>query len=136
MTKCFVLVLTLEYRNLSVLAWKSRDQGNMAAGQFSITDAVNGGDEKTKLSSIPPQRSNALSQKISSVLSASYLDTEIKEAVRNLDAKNTQNSPGVRRRLRLDVQKEMIDCNRGIILEFGQVAKVCPFTNICGNASS
>lgn len=98
-------------------------------------DAVNGGDEKFKSSSIPPQRSNALSQKISSVLSASYLDTEIREALRNLDAKNTQNSPGIRRRLRLDVQKEMIDCNRGIISEFGQVAKVCPFTNICQDAS-
>lgn len=96
----------------------------MAAGQ-SIIDVVNGGDEKTKLSSIPPQRSNALSQKISSVLSASYLDLEIKEALRHLDAKNIQNSSGVRRRLRLDVQKEMIDCNRGIISEFGQVAKVC-----------
>lgn len=102
----------------------------MAAGQLGIIDVVNGGDEKSKSSSIPPQRSNALSQKISNVLSASYLDTEIKEALQNLDAKNTQNSPEVRRKLRLDVQKEMIDCNRGIISEFGQVAKVCPSDNI------
>lgn len=103
----------------------------MAAGHFNVIDAVNGGGETTKSSSVPPPRSNALSQKISSVLSASYLDTEIKDALRNLDAKNTQNSPELRRRLRLDVQKEMIDCNRGIILEFGQVAKVCPLINIC-----
>lgn len=103
----------------------------MAPGQFNIIDDVNGEDEKTRAPSLPPQRSNALSQKISSVLSASYVDTEIKQALRNLDAKNTQNSPGVRRRLRLDVQKEMIDCNGGIISEFGHVAKVCPFTNIC-----
>lgn len=104
-------------------------KGHMAAGQLSIADVVNGGDDKSKSSSIPAQRSNALSQRISSVLSTSYLDTEIKEAIRNLDAKNTQNSPAVRRRLRLDVQKEMIDCDRGIISEFGQVAKVCSFTN-------
>ena len=103
----------------------------MAAGQLSINDAVHRGSERIKSPSIPPQRSNALSQKIASVLSASYLDTDIKEALRNLDAKDTKNSSEVRRRLRLDVQKEMIDCNHGIISEFGQVAKVCPMTNVC-----
>lgn len=103
----------------------------MADGQLNITNAVSGEDEKSKPNSVPPQRSNALSQRISSVLSASYVDTEIREALRNLDAKNTQNSPGARRKLRLDVQKEMIDCNAGIISEFGHVAKVCPFTKFC-----
>lgn len=102
----------------------------MADGQFKITNGVNSRDERIRAPIVPSQRSNPLSQKISSILSASYVDTEIREALRNLDAKNIQNSPETRRRLRYDFQKEMIDCDGGIISEFGQVAKVCPCDNV------
>ena len=96
----------------------------MAEGQFNSTHDVDGRDRKNRATNIPPQRLNPLSQKISNVLSASYVDTEIREALRNLDAKNLQNTPETRRKLRLDVQKDMIDCDGGIISDFGHVAKV------------
>jgi hypothetical protein len=103
----------------------------MAETQLNISEILGDDDEKIRVISIPPNRSNALSQKISGVLSASYVDTEIREALRNLDSKNAQNSPGTRRRLRIDVQKEIIDCNGGIIIEFGHVAEVIVAANIC-----
>ena len=72
-----------------------------------------------------PQRSIALSNKLSSVLSASYADAEIRDGLRNLDQRGIQNTPEVRRNLRLDLQKEVIDRNGEIIKDFGQVAEVC-----------
>lgn len=70
------------------------------------------------------QRINALSSKISSVLSTSYTDTEIREAFATLDERNVQNTPEVRRRLRTDAQKDVLDCNGGIVRDFGRVAEV------------
>lgn len=80
-------------------------------------------DEKSPLYA-SPQRSTALTNKLSSVLSASYADSEIRDALRVLDEKKIQNNPETRRRLRLDVQKDVIDCNGKIIKEFGHVAEV------------
>ncbi|KAL8735571.1 MAG: hypothetical protein Q9166_000740 [cf. Caloplaca sp. 2 TL-2023] len=68
-------------------------------------------------------RSNALSKKLTGILSIPYTDSEIKDALRLLDMQNVQNSPDLRRRLHLDLQKEVIDCNSSIIKEFGQVAE-------------
>jgi len=73
----------------------------------------------------PSSRSNALSSKLTSILSASYADLDIRDALEALDARHVNNTADTRRNLRLDVQKEMIDCNAGIIQDFGQVAKVC-----------
>ena len=72
------------------------------------------------------QRSHVLSGKISDILSASYADAGIKHALQTLDATGTHNTPEFRRRLRLDVQKEVIDCNAEIIDQFGTVAEVRP----------
>lgn len=93
----------------------------MAGG---ISDILDGCDDKHVLPSLP-QRSNALTNKLSNVLSASYADPEIREALRMLDARNVQNSSTTRRRLRLDVQKEVLECNGRIVKEFGHVAEVC-----------
>ena len=71
------------------------------------------------------QRSKVLSGKITNVLSVSYADTEIRDALRALESTNVYNSPDVRRRLHLEVQKEVIDCNGEIIDQFGTVAEVC-----------
>jgi len=73
--------------------------------------------------------SNALSSRITSVLSASYADLEIRDALETLDARGVQNSAETRRQLRLDVQKEVIQCNGEIIQDFGQVAEVRWNTN-------
>ncbi|KAI9758552.1 MAG: hypothetical protein M4579_003044 [Chaenotheca gracillima] len=70
----------------------------------------------------PGIRANALSNKLTSVLSASYADLDIRDALEYLDDRKVENTQETRRRLRLDVQKEVIACNGEIIQEFGQVA--------------
>lgn len=67
---------------------------------------------------------NALSSRITSVLSASYADLEIRDALETLDARGIQNTAETRRQIRLDVQKEVIQCNGEIIKDFGEVAEV------------
>lgn len=68
--------------------------------------------------------SNALSSRITSVLSASYADQEIRHALETLDSRSMRNTAETRRQIRLDVQKEVIQCNGEIINDFGQVAEV------------
>lgn len=68
---------------------------------------------------------NALSTRITSVLSASYADLEIRDALETLDARGVRNTAETRRQLRLDVQKEVIQCNGEIVRDFGEVAEVC-----------
>ncbi|MCJ1391969.1 Golgi transport complex subunit 6 [Xylographa bjoerkii] len=71
----------------------------------------------------PPQRSNALATKLSTILSTSFADADIREALRTLDERGTQNTPEFRRRLRLDAQREVIERNGDIIKDFGHVAE-------------
>lgn len=86
-------------------------------------------DEKLAASAAP-QRSTALASKITSVLSASYTDSDIRDALRTLDERNIKNTAETRRRLRLDAQKEVIERNNDVIQDFGLVAEVglvlCP----------
>jgi hypothetical protein len=70
-------------------------------------------------------RSNPLATKVTSVLSASYADSDIRDALTLLDKRGLQNNPETRRQLRLDAQKEVIESNGDIIKEFGHVAEVC-----------
>jgi len=70
------------------------------------------------------QRSNPLSTKVTSVLSASYADSDIRDALSLLDKKSLDNSAETRRQLRLDVQRDVIESNGNIIREFGHVAEV------------
>lgn len=72
----------------------------------------------------PTPRSSALSSRITSVLSTSYADLEIRDALETLDSRGIQNTQETRRQLRLDVQKEVIQCNGEIVKDFGQVAEV------------
>ncbi len=79
-------------------------------------------------------RSNPLAAKVTSVLSASYADSDIGDALSLLDSRGLENSPETRRQLRLDIQKEVIESNGDIIREFGHVAEVCsnktPYTSV------
>ncbi|KFZ10000.1 hypothetical protein V501_05386 [Pseudogymnoascus sp. VKM F-4519 (FW-2642)] len=70
-----------------------------------------------------PIRSNALSSKVNSVLSASYADLEIRDALQLLDERGVENTVETRRQLRLDIQKDVIDSNGLVIKEFGHVAE-------------
>jgi hypothetical protein len=74
----------------------------------------------------PPlqQRSNALSNRLTSVLSVSYADSDIRDALETLSLRGVHNTAEVRRQLRLDVQKEVVDCNAEIVRDFGNVAEV------------
>jgi hypothetical protein len=74
----------------------------------------------------PPlsQRSTALSNRLSSVLSASYADSDIRDALETLSVRGIHNTPETRRQLRLDVQKEVVDSNAEIVKDFGNVAEV------------
>ncbi|KAL4944821.1 hypothetical protein BDV06DRAFT_209932 [Aspergillus oleicola] len=73
----------------------------------------------------PPlqQRSNALSNRLTSVLSVSYADSDIRDALETLSLRGVHNTAEVRRQLRLDVQKEVVDCNAEIVRDFGNVAE-------------
>lgn len=79
-------------------------------------------------SSFSTSRSN-LSSKVTSVLSASYADLEIKDALDLLDERRVESNAETRRQLRLDIQKDVIDSNGDIIREFGLVAEVGPFAS-------
>ncbi|KAK5114515.1 hypothetical protein LTR62_002450 [Meristemomyces frigidus] len=68
-------------------------------------------------------RNNALQNRVTSVLSASYADLEIRDALTSLDTRGLQNIPATRRNLRLDVQEELIQCNGEIVQDFGMVAR-------------
>lgn len=81
-----------------------------------------GGDSTTPPAGAQP-RSNPLATKVTSVLSASYADSDIRDALNLLDIRGIQNSSETRRQIRLDVQKEVIESNGDIIREFGHVAE-------------
>ncbi|CAG8951640.1 hypothetical protein HYFRA_00005440 [Hymenoscyphus fraxineus] len=77
----------------------------------------------TSPSSSQALRSNPLSTKVTSVLSASYADSDIRDALDLLDKRGVENNAETRRQLRSDVQKEVIQSNGDIIREFGHVAE-------------
>ena len=97
----------------------------MAATQIYFNDLSENLDDRLAVSSTP-QKPNALSNKLSSVLSASYADSEIRDALRSLDEKGIRNNAETRRKLRLDAQKEVIERDGAIVQEFGHVAEVRP----------
>ncbi|KAJ5976175.1 hypothetical protein N7481_009882 [Penicillium waksmanii] len=73
----------------------------------------------------PPtsQRSTALSNRLTSVLSASYADSDIRDSLETLSLRGIHNTAGTRRQIRLDVQKEVVDSNAEIVRDFGKVAE-------------
>lgn len=97
----------------------------MADSYFGSTSGTNGSTSilsPTTPSTGAAARSNALQNRITSVLSASYADLEIRDTLSMLDERDLQNNAETRRNLRLDVQEELIQCNGEIVQDFGQVA--------------
>jgi conserved oligomeric Golgi complex subunit 6 len=76
-----------------------------------------------------PRGITPLTSKVTSVLSTTHSDTEFRDALALLDERGIQNDAETRRRVRLDLQKEVIDSNGEVIAEFGRVAEVG--SNIC-----
>lgn len=93
----------------------------LARKQSGLSDGI---ESPTSPTSAQP-RSNPLATKVTSVLSASYADSDIRDALSLLDVRGIQNNSETRRQIRLDVQKEVIESNGDIIREFGHVAEVC-----------
>ncbi len=60
---------------------------------------------------------------MNSVLSASYADIEIKDALHLMDERGVKNTAATRRKLRGDVQRDVIECNGDVIKEFGGVSE-------------
>ncbi|KAI3393525.1 hypothetical protein diail_4161 [Diaporthe ilicicola] len=65
---------------------------------------------------------NPFSSKITTVLATSYADSEFRGALSLTDDRGITNSAATRRQVRLQLQKEVIDSNGNIIVEFGRVA--------------
>jgi hypothetical protein len=86
--------------------------------------SLNNGVESSSSPGALASRSNPLSAKVTSVLSASYADPDLRDALDLLDKRDVENNAETRRQLRLDVQKEVIESNGDIIKEFGHVAEV------------
>lgn len=84
---------------------------------FNATSPIGGGANAAP-------RSTALSNRLTSVLSASYADSDIRDALATLDQRGVKNTAEKRRQLRLDIQKEVLDCNGEIVADFGKVAEV------------
>ena len=85
----------------------------MATSYFTeriASPSVDGGNSilspTTPSSAVP--KSNALQNRVTSVLSASYADLEIRDALSMLDERGLQNTAETRRNLRLEVQQELI----------------------------
>ena len=78
-------------------------------------------------------RSTVLSSKLTSALSRSYADPELRDSLSILDAKGVVNDASTRRRLRLDAQKELIECDGTIVQDFGVVAEVSLIPTDVGN---
>lgn len=81
-------------------------------------------DHDSQTSSVG-QKSNILAAKVTSILSASYANSEIGDVLQIIDTPNTRFAPSDRRHLRIEVNKDIIDCNATIIDDFGHVAEVC-----------
>ena len=69
-------------------------------------------------------RNNALSNKLTGVLSWSHADPEIRDTLSILDARGAVNDARTRRGLRLEAQREIIECNGEIVQDFGLVSEV------------
>lgn len=88
--------------------------------------ASNGANTPTPSSPLSPptQRPTALTNRLTTVLSASYADSDIRDSLETLSLRGIHNTAETRRQLRLDVQKEVVDCNAEIVKDFGKVAEV------------
>jgi len=67
-------------------------------------------------------RGNAVQNRISSILSTSYSDLEIKNALQTLDSQKITSND--RKDLRLDLDQELVKGNGDVVKDFSQVAQV------------
>ena len=68
--------------------------------------------------------SAATQQRLAAVLSASYIDSDIRDALAVLDSHFVENTAESRRQLRIDVRGDVIRSNAQIVRDFAHVAEV------------
>ncbi|RMZ75604.1 hypothetical protein DV737_g5215, partial [Chaetothyriales sp. CBS 132003] len=86
-------------------------------------DAASPAFSPTASDSLASRKANALSTKLATVLSSSYADSEIREALRLLDLRQGAHHDDIKHNLKANVQKEVIDANARILDDFGRVAE-------------
>lgn len=70
------------------------------------------------------KRNNVLTSKLTSVLSSSYADSEIRDALRVFDGRYGRDELDSEFDLKYETQREVIEANARIIKDFSEVAKV------------
>lgn len=73
-----------------------------------------------------PAPSSASQQRLATVLSASYIDADLRNALAVLDEQFVDNTAESRRQLRVNIQGDVIRSNAQIIRDFTLVAEVVP----------
>jgi hypothetical protein len=68
--------------------------------------------------------STQLGSKVNSIISTSYADVEFRDVLSLVDERGLANTAETRRRLRLSLQREVLESNCQIVAEFGHVAEV------------
>ncbi|KIW05665.1 uncharacterized protein PV09_03529 [Verruconis gallopava] len=99
------------------------DNSYVRDGSGSVTDILPHTPGASSPIATASGRTSALSTRITSVLSTSYADLDLRDALETLDIRGFTNTQDSRRNLRLDLQQEVIQCNGEIIKAFGQVAE-------------
>ncbi|KAK7745963.1 Golgi transport complex subunit 6 [Cytospora paraplurivora] len=103
----------------------SRPGSPLSPGQLPVRssiDSLPGSVPQTPTTASSFKGSNPFSSKVTAVLATSYADSEFRDALSLLDDRGIKNSAAIRRQVRLQIQKEVIDSNGDIIGEFGRVA--------------
>ncbi|KAF1809000.1 oligomeric complex COG6 [Eremomyces bilateralis CBS 781.70] len=67
-------------------------------------------------------RGSTVSSRISNILSVSYADQAIRDALQTLQSRGASDYNQVRRHFYHDVQKETIQCNAEVVQDFGKIA--------------
>lgn len=88
-------------------------------GSIALSGDADGGDAAQN------RRGNTLSNRLTSVLSFSYADTDIRNALRLYDARYGNKQIGEDLDLKYEAQKEVIEANARIVDDFSKVAQVC-----------
>ncbi|KAK9468110.1 oligomeric Golgi complex subunit 6 [Lipomyces arxii] len=94
---------------------------------FSSTDdaylAAADANKSPASPSVPSvSRSNVLSLKLSEILSTSYLDSGIRDALQLLGERIQENTPEIRRQFRANVEAEVIEANGQVLEQFSKIA--------------
>ncbi|OAA73773.1 ATPase, AAA-type, core [Cordyceps fumosorosea ARSEF 2679] len=97
--------------------------GSASLGAFNGPEPVKAGAAQSYLA-LSNKAANPLATKVSALLSTSYSDADFRSAVALIDHRGIRNDGKTRRRLRLELQKEVIENNGKVLDDFSSVSDV------------